>query len=385
MNGRPPPTSSPPRTILVVDDDETFRLLVRDSLEAEDYHILEAAGGEDALRILRKEQADLVLLDVAMPGRNGFSVCEEIRSDPALADISVVMMTSTNQIDAVRQAFAVQADNFIAKPVDWELLPYLLRFTLRRRDDAIALRDALARSRAADEARAQFLAAMGHELRTPLNAIIGFSEVIATNALGATDMARYAKYGEHILNGGRRLLAMINAILDLVDIQDKNMVLSLSSLNVASVLESMRGKLEGLCFAAGHAFVMHCESGLPEVLVDRVRIGQIVENLVSNAVKFTPAGGKVEIAVLNSKGGVDIRIADSGIGMSREGIEIAMQAFRQLDASLSRKHEGAGLGLSIAKALTELHEGTLSIESEVGHGTVVTVHLPVRSPPKLAV
>jgi signal transduction histidine kinase len=370
-----PKGDNPARTILVVDDDKTHRLLARDCLEAEGYRVLEAGDGEAGLRLLREERVDLVLLDVMMPGRDGYSVCQEIRSDPALAETPVMMVTGADDLDAVHRVFSVRADDFITKPVHWALLPYRVEFTLRRRDDAAALRQALAESRAASETKAQFLAAMGHELRTPLNAIIGFSDIIANNALGTNGAAKYAEYGGYILDGGKRLLTMINAILDMVKLQDKKMVLRVDVLDIESVLDSVSVKLKTLCDTAGHTFEMRCEADLPKISADPVRIGQIVENLVSNAVKFTPAGGKIEVAAQSSPGGVDIKIADNGIGMSPASIEVAMQPFRQVDGSLSRRHEGAGLGLSIAKALTELHEGTLSIASKEGQGTVVTVSL----------
>lgn len=377
MNARLPHTSAPSRTILVVDDDEAYNLLMRECLEKEGYKILEAGDGEAGLQVLRNQNVDLVLLDVMMPGRDGYSICREIRADPSLAGTFVIMVTGAEDLDAVHRVFSANADDFVTKQMYWALLPYRVRFVLRRRDDAGALRDALAKSKAAEEARAQFLAAMGHELRTPLNAIIGFSEIIATDALGRDGAKKHPEYGGYILDGGKRLLTMINAVLDLVKLQDKKLVLRLDSVDISSVLDSVSTKLKNLCDAAGHSLEIRCKDNLPRVSADSIRLGQIVEHLASNAVKFTPDGGKIEVCALHSPDdGVDIKISDTGIGMSAAAIEVATQSFRQVDGSLSRRHEGAGLGLSIALALTELHAGTLSIESEEGQGTVVTVHLP---------
>lgn len=377
MNASLPYTPAASQTILVVNDDAAHRQLTRECLEKEGYRILEAGDGEAGLQVLRNKKVDLALLDVTMPGRDGYSICREIRSDPSLAGISVIMVTGAEDLGAVHRVFSANADDFVTKQMYWSLLPYRVRFVLRRRDDASALRDALAKSKAAEEARAQFLAGMGHELRTPLNAIIGFSEIIATDALGRDGAKKYPEYGGYILDGGKRLLTMINAVLDMVKLQDKKLVLHLDSIDVSSVLDSVSAKLKNLCDIAGHSLEIRCKDNLPCVNADPVRLGQIVENLASNAVKFTPRGGKIEVSALDSSdGGVIIEISDTGIGMSAAAIEVATQSFRQVDGSLSRRHEGAGLGLSIALALTELHAGSLSIESEEGAGTVVTVHLP---------
>jgi signal transduction histidine kinase len=367
-------------TVLIIDDEATHRLMTRDCLEEEGYSVLEANSGDLGLKILREQHVDVVLLDLMMPGRDGYSICHEIRSDPQLQHIAVIMVTGSDDMDAVHRVFAARADDFVTKPVHWKLLPYRVRFTMRNLQNSNALRLALVRARAADEAKAEFMAAMGHELRTPLNAIIGFSEVLAKASLGATTPDKYPEYAGYILGSGQRLLGIVNAIIDMMKLQEGTLVLELQSIDIAALLENAREMLQRLCDRHGHRFVLRIEGRVP-AHGDPRRIMQIVENLLTNAVTFTASGGSVEIVARRSQSGrAEIIISDSGIGMSAGEVQLALQPFRQVDGRLGRAHEGAGLGLPIAKALAELHGGSLHVESTPGAGTRVMVRLPDSAP-----
>jgi signal transduction histidine kinase len=364
-------------TVLIIDDEATHRLMTRDCLEEEGYQVVEATNGDAGLAILRRQRVDLVLLDLMMPGRDGFSVCHEMRCDPELQHIPVIMVTGSDDVDAVHRAFAARADDFVTKPVHWKLLPYRVRFTLRNLQTSHALRVALLRAQAADEAKAEFMAAMGHELRTPLNAIIGFSEVLAKTSLGQATSDKYLEYAGYIMGSGHRLLGIINSILEMVKLQEGTLALEPEPVNLPALLENDRESLRELCDKHGHQFTMTVEGALPPISADARRLSQIVQNLVANAATFTPRGGRVDVAArCHESGAVKIMVSDTGIGMSRDDIELALQPFRQVDGRLARTHEGAGLGLPIAKALAELHGGSLLVDSTPGSGTCVTVSLP---------
>jgi signal transduction histidine kinase len=309
-----------PSTVLVIDDEATHRVMARDCLEEEGYRVLEATSGDIGLGILREQRVDLVLLDLMMPGRDGYAICHEIRSDPELQHIPVIMVTGSDDLDAVHRAFAARADDFVTKPVHWKLLPYRVRFTLRNLQTSNALRIALLRSQAADDAKAEFLAAMGHELRTPLNAIIGFSEMIAKPSVVKTSSEKNLEYAGYILGSGHRLLGMINSILEMVKLQEGSLVLEVEPVDLAMLLETSAAKFQHQCESNAHDFTMRIEAGLPAINADPRRLSQIALNLVTNAVTFTPAGGRIEVAARrHESGGAEIVVSDNGIGMSPPG------------------------------------------------------------------
>ena len=257
-----------------------------------------------------------------------------------------------------------------------------LRLSLEARSEELArTADSLAQARDAAEsgnrAKSAFLANMSHELRTPLNAIIGFSELIAQEIFGPLGDKRYAEYSTDILNSGKHLLEIINDVLDLSKVEAGQMTLRESSVEIPEVIESCGRLLGERARNSNVSLRLDVSPGVPSLHADPVRLKQIVLNLASNAVKFTPAGGTVTISArLDPKGDVLLAVTDTGIGMRQEDIPIAMTPFGQIDSSLARRHEGTGLGLPLCRALAEMHGGSLAIASEVGKGTTATVRLP---------
>jgi two-component system, cell cycle sensor histidine kinase PleC len=229
----------------------------------------------------------------------------------------------------------------------------------------------------ANRAKSQFLAVMSHELRTPLNAIIGFSEMIHSELYGSLGDGRYKQYAQDIHNSGDHLLSIINDILDLSKIEAGQSELNEEEIDLVQIATSIRRIMHERAAAAGIAFLSDIGDGLPRILADRRALKQILLNLLSNAVKFTPKGGRVELRMsLDADRALRIEVSDTGIGIDPEDIPRAMAAFGQVDDSWSRKYEGAGLGLPISRALTQLHGGTLELSSRPGSGTTVTVRLP---------
>jgi PAS domain S-box-containing protein len=237
--------------------------------------------------------------------------------------------------------------------------------------------------RAADLAnlgKSNFLANMAHELRTPLNAINGFSEIILNEMFGAIQPERYKGYVEFIHQGGSHLLSLINDILDLSKIEAGKMELHIEVLPTEQVayqaIESLRKTAEDRRITLRADIAGDC----PILHADARAARQILLNLLSNAVKFTPHFGSVTISARRSgETGITIEVADTGIGMSAEDIVKALEPYGQVESDLSKKQQGTGLGLPLVKSLAELHGGAMSVQSEKGRGTVVTVVLPWRS------
>jgi signal transduction histidine kinase len=230
----------------------------------------------------------------------------------------------------------------------------------------------------ANRAKSAFLANMSHELRTPLNAIMGFSEVMKDQHLGPVHNPRYLAYAADIHASGRYLLGIINDILDLSKIEAGKMSLDLAE--EFPLRQALEGSL-AICNTQSEKFGVRLACALPGedvrlVAVERM-IRQIMINLVGNAIKFTPAGGLVEVTGANLPcGGYAVRVQDSGIGMTKDDIVKALTPFGQVENKMTATHNGTGLGLPLAKAMLELHGGTLHIESQPGRGTMIVLEFP---------
>ncbi len=229
----------------------------------------------------------------------------------------------------------------------------------------------------ANRAKSQFLANMSHELRTPLNAILGFSEIIHSQAFGPVVNPKYLEYAMFIHQSGKQLLALTNDILDLSKIEAGKAVLHEEVVNVAKAAGSCLLLVKGRAKDTGVNLKADIADSLPLLYADERKLKQILINLLSNAIKFTLPGGQVTIrARPHSDDGFVFQVSDTGIGIALEDIPKALAPFSQIDSMFSRKHNGTGLGLPLTKSLTELHGGSLDLQSEVGVGTTVTVRFP---------
>lgn len=248
---------------------------------------------------------------------------------------------------------------------------------LRVKERTAELSAAKDQAEAANRAKTSFLARISHELRTPLNSIIGFSQLMQNEAFGPVGNDRYKEFVEHIHDGSGHLLAIINDVLDFAKIEAGMSELSESAVNIARLVERVARLISPQASECGIRLDVDIAPNLPQVMADETKLKQILLNLLSNAVKFTSHGGDVQIGVARTDNG-DFRFAvtDTGIGIDEAHLAQVFDAFVQVDDSHDRSYEGTGLGLPIARALTELHDGSIAIESTPGVGTTVRVTLP---------
>lgn len=225
--------------------------------------------------------------------------------------------------------------------------------------------------------KSEFLANMSHELRTPLNSIIGFSDLLLTGSSGELN-DKQTRYARNISNSGKDLLNIINDILDLSKIEAGKMILNYEEVSLMQTVDEIVKTLTPLSSKKNQSLET---SHIGDVVIqaDKGKLKQILLNLIGNAIKFTPSGGYIYISSYLKDDMANILIKDTGIGISPEDQKKLFEPFKQLDSNLSREHTGTGLGLSLVKKLVELHNGTVSVESEVEKGSTFTVSLPIKT------
>lgn len=301
----------------------------------------------------------------------GMSAFDAVMEGSLLAGCNVIGYSTLYRIQKLRRReyavlSAARSTNKHLRAKSREL-EELTRTLARARDEATS----------ANRSKSDFLAHMSHELRSPLNAIIGFAEVMKEQMFGPVKPKRYHEYVTDIHSSGVHLLAVINDILDLSKSASGKLDLSETVVSLRTVIDaSLRLVRER---ARDGSVALHNEAppDLPDVRADQRRIMQILINLLTNAVDFTPAGGTVRVGgAVEKSGQVALWVADTGAGIAQSDIPGVLEAYGQGDAAQNRRGTGTGLGLPIAKSMIEQHGGTLTIESKVGEGTTITLRFP---------
>jgi two-component system cell cycle sensor histidine kinase PleC len=229
----------------------------------------------------------------------------------------------------------------------------------------------------ADRKKREFLATVSHELRTPLNAIIGFADILSKQMFGKIENQKYAEYADDICASGRHLLTIIDEILDVATFDEADMTVELRHTDISNIAATSARMFETVAMNRNVSLTF---AGIDEpvrLLADEKRLRQVLLNLISNAIKFTPNGGHVHVALRASdRDGIMLSVSDTGVGIAPNDIARALKPFEQVENPMSKQIGGTGLGLSISEAIVRLHGGTLSIDSKINVGTTVTVHLP---------
>jgi signal transduction histidine kinase len=304
------------------------------------------------------------LLNVAAEWRNGNDDARVRVQDPG------------SEIGHLGAAFNTMADALAArhtaqKRAEEELR--LLNGTLESRVERRTIELANA-----NKAKSMFLANISHELRTPLNAIIGFGEMIHGQILGPIGVPAYQEYAQHIHQSGMHLLSLVEEMLDLSKVEAGKLQIERVPTKPGALLAESLVMLRPTAEAAKVEIVVDgAPSDWPVLVCDPVKLKQVFVNLLDNAIKFTSAGGQVTVSDETDDVSLRIRISDTGIGMRADEIPLAVQPFYRTTSAYDAKHQGAGLGLPFAKAVIELHGGSLAIESRLASGTTVTITLPV--------
>jgi len=253
----------------------------------------------------------------------------------------------------------------------------VMRDVTTRKWHALAMKQARDEAESASRAKSSFIATISHELRTPLNAIIGFSELLHRELLLKSREPRQAEYSRIIHDSGQHLMSLVKDLLDVSKIEAGRLTICSEPFRIRDVIKSSVDTLHPAASAKSIVIDVSIAGELDEVVADRRACKQMLMNLLSNACKFTPAGGKIHLSATTADEHVVLSVRDSGIGISAEHVSRLGQPFYQVDSSYTRQLEGAGLGLAIVRGLVELHNGRLEIESEPGNGSCFKLILPL--------
>ncbi len=266
---------------------------------------------------------------------------------------------------------------------DKPLFVGLVRDITTRKEAERAINNLNAELRIANQHKSEFLATMSHELRTPLNAILGFSELLLDDSVGKYNAATRQKFLTQISTSGKHLLDLINDILDLSKVEAGQMFLELETVSIAETVGLVMNTIEPIASKKGVRVEANVGAA-GRLQADPHKLVQMLLNLVSNAVKFTPEGGSVTIAVQRQAEIVEISVTDTGIGIAKSDLDRLFREFQQLDSGPGRHQEGTGLGLALTKRLAALHGGDVRVVSELGKGSVFTLELPLEQQSRVA-
>lgn len=365
-----------PLKILLVEDNPADARLTRELL-------LEAGNAQfeldhlerltDAMNRVAEVDFDAVLLDLSLTDAHGLESVVRMRDHAPHLPI-IVLSGLADEATAV-DALANGAQDYLVKGQgDGFLVARAVRYAIERKRIQQQLVEEISSAELANRAKSEFLANMSHELRTPLNAIIGFSEIIKDEAFGPAGNSVYKDYALHIFESGSHLLEIINDLLDLSRIEAGRVTLAESSVNIPEVINACQRVIGERAHIGKVALVCNVPPDLPPLWADERMLKQILINMLSNAVKFTPEGGTVTVgAEFDREGGLVLTVSDTGIGIAEDDIPRAMSPFLQVENPLNRRFPGTGLGLPLTKSLVELHGGTFDLTSTLKVGTKVAM------------
>ena len=356
-------------SVLIVDDDNANILALMHFLSPE-YNVYAVKNGRDAAAAAQKYRPDVILLDIVMPGMDGYAVMDALKSADETRDIPVIYITGLSDAGDEEKGLSLGAADYISKPFSSAIVRLRVQNQIRlvNQTRLIIEKETAEKS---NRARSEFLSRMSHEMRTPMNAITGMTAL----AKGTDDAAKRDEMLEKISDASDRLMNLIDDVLDMYDLEEGKLRLSDAEFSFADMMKGALRDAGPGAEAKGQSLEAEVDPSIPGAIIgDGRRLARVVGHLLSNAVKFTPEGGSIRVgasvkAVEGEKLTIQIDVADNGIGMTAEELERLFVPFEQADGGVDRRYGGAGLGLALSKHIAELTGGGISAESEPGKGS----------------
>ncbi|MDU9049744.1 MAG: response regulator [Candidatus Electrothrix sp. Rat3] len=357
-------------TLLIIDDIVDNLMLLGEAMSSE-YKIKVATSGVQGLELaVQNPKPDLILLDIMMPGIDGYEVCRRLKADNRTKHIPVIFLSALDKESDELQGLDAGAVDFITKPFKLEVVRARINTQLELLRMRQQLQTARLKAEAASQSKSVFLANMSHEIRTPMSAIMGMTDL----ALEKASDPQQHSYLETVKLSADSLLALINDILDFSKIEAGQMELDEHPFLLAEAIEAAMRTVSILSKEKGLEIILEIAPDVPVAVAgDSLRFRQIILNLLSNAIKFSEKG-VIRIKVTLEHAGFEtttlrVSVIDQGVGIQEDKIGFIFSAFSQADSSVSRKFGGTGLGLAICRQLCELMDGTIRVESEYGKGS----------------
>jgi two-component system, sensor histidine kinase and response regulator len=379
MNGKITDSS-----ILIVDDTQQNVMVLSQMLRDAGYKVFAAFNGEDALKLLEKRKPELILLDVMMPGMNGFQVCEKLKVNPDTQRIPVIFLSALNDIESKVKAFEAGGVDYITKPfqhqevlarIELHLSVQLLQ---NERETYISeLKSKQEHLERLNQEKDEVLAVISHDMRNPLGGIIGIAELMKSESI--TDPDEVEELLGLIESSAQRLLALVNDMLDVAVIESNSVRIELKPTDLGNLINEVVRMHQPA--AKNKNVLLHVQvTDLPKVMCDDSKLSQVLGNLLSNAIKFTPSKGSITVAAsisADNDSSVVINVSDTGIGIPPEFMANLYKKMGGHQRSGTSGEKGTGLGMPIIKRYVEEHKGTIHVASEQGKGTTFTIKLPV--------
>ena len=366
-------------SLLIVDDDASSLMELANILKPE-YTIYAVKDGRPAIEKAHEAMPDLILLDVIMPGMNGFDVLAELKSSRKTKDIPVMFISGVNDSESESEGLSIGAVDYIRKPFDAMVVKHRVRLQIHIINLQRELESAANIAKAANESKSMFLANMSHEIRTPMNAIIGITDVLLQNDKKLSDEIVMGL--SKINSASEMLLNLINDILDFSKIEAGKLDILPSIYKVANLINDSIQLYLSRFEEKAIKFNLDISNDTPAKLIgDELRIKQILNNLLSNAYKYTDTGTVTMTASYEAEPDKEsitliLSVQDTGYGMSKEQLDQLFDEYTRFDETANRSIEGTGLGFPIMRRLVQLMDGDVTVESEPGKGTTVTIRMP---------
>ena len=357
--------------ILVVDDISKNLQVVGTILRNEGYHVMPATSGLQALERVSAQPPDLILLDLMMPEMDGLEVCSRLKAEPLTRQIPVIFLTASNEMEHLMKGFEAGAVDYITKPFN---APELLA----RVRTHLELKHARERLREMNEEKNEFMGIAAHDLRNPLSAIQGYAEMIIEDAQSLAHRDLEGN-GQRIREAAKRMTEMVQNFLDANRIERGELKLNMAISDLSPLLQSVLETQSPHATAKGQMIQLELPPTPTLALADVSITFQVFENLVSNAVKYSPPGKKIFVRLKAETGVVRFEVEDQGPGLSKEDQKKLFGKFARLSAKPTGGEHSTGLGLSIVKRLVEAMNGKVWCESELGMGAkfIVTIPQPI--------
>lgn len=363
--------------ILIVDDTRTNVELLCEILAPHGYKLFFAVSGEQAIKLVPKVEPDLILLDVMMPGIDGFETCKQLKTMVDYKDIPIIFATARSDPSDLAKGFSVGGVDYITKPINQAEVEARVYTHLRIRDLIKSQERIISTLECGIIEQTTGVASMGHELRTPLNAIIGYSDILMEQMaeIGNDTRASCITSVEAINGAGHYLLRLINNVLDMAKLDVGKMEADCDHFSISDWLEGIELTVAPLVEKNNNILQINCPNNIAQIYTDRTKLQQILVNLIGNACKFTEQG-QIRLDIKQDAKSLFFEVSDTGIGMSDEQQSRLFQDFQQADKSTASKYGGTGLGLAISKRLAHLLGGDISVSSQADEGSTFSVVLP---------